>query len=254
MMLDGSYVFLRRLPILGTIAKLQRFEKIPGKKETIEFLRMHHVRTFAPEPAESVSQTSYKSWIRAIGPYTKISSSPFLPTKTFLIDLRQTEDEIFQRFSEAKRRAVRKAQKQGVEVRESTDIQTILDVKKRSAGFLGFIVVTTIPQLWKVFEKHATILLAHHPSSPRPVGGILLLFWNKRALYWLVGATKLGKRYAAPTLLVWEALRVSKNRGCTKFDFLGVNDERLPKDNPSWRGFTKFKEGFGGKPLYYPMG
>jgi len=129
----------------------------------------------------------------------------------------------------------------------------MLSVKSRSAGPFGFMVVSAIPQLWETFApNHTAILLAHHPSSPHPIGGILLLLWNNRAYYWLVGATKQGKKLFAPTLLVWEALKLSKKRGMKEFDFLGVNDERLPKDNPSWRGFTKFKEEFGGKPLYYP--
>jgi lipid II:glycine glycyltransferase (peptidoglycan interpeptide bridge formation enzyme) len=68
-----------------------------------------------------------------------------------------------------------------------------------------------------------------------------------------VGATKKGKKLFAPTLLVWEALKVSKKRKMKYFDFIGVWDERTPRKNTEWKGFTKFKEGFGGKELYYPM-
>lgn len=251
--LDGNFVYLKHFPLLGTIAKLQRCERLPDAKKTIAFLREHKVTNFAPEPAAGVAQRLFSSWIGRISTHTRMNRSHFLPTKTIIIDLTQPENVLFQRFSEAKRRAVRRAQKLGASVQESGDIGSMLSVKSRSAGLFGFMVVSTIPQLWETFApKYATILLAHHPSSPQPVGGILLLFWNKRAYYWLVGATKLGKKSAAPTLLVWEALRLSKKRGMKAFDFLGVNDERLLHDNPSWRGFTKFKEGFGGDALYYP--
>lgn len=251
--LDGQYVYLKRFPILGTIAKLQRCERLPDAKKTITFLREHKVTSFAPEPAASVTQRLFSSWIGKISPHTRINHSHFLPTKTIIIDLTQSEAVLFQRFSEAKRRAVRRAQKMGAVVQKSDDIGSMLSVKSRSAGLFGFMVVSAIPQLWETFApRNATILLAQHPSTPHPVGGIMLLFWNKRAYYWLVGATKLGKKFAAPTLLVWEALRLSKKRGMKEFDFLGVNDERLLHDNPSWRGFTKFKEGFGGDALYYP--
>lgn len=251
--LDGNAVFFRRFPFLGTLAKLQRFERLPDRRKTIAFLRTHRVRVFAPEPASGVSQSAFSSWVKALLPYTRLNASPFLPTKTILIDLTPSQDEIFKKFSEAKRRAVRRAQKRGVTVGESENLDAMLDVKKRASGLFGFIVVSNIPQLWKTFAPaSAAILLAHHPSSSKPVGGILLLFWKKRAYYWLVGATKQGKKLSAPTLLVWEALLLSKKHGCTEFDFLGVNDERLPRDNPSWRGFTKFKEGFGGEAFYYP--
>ncbi len=251
--LGGQAVFLRKIPFLGTIAKFQRFDKIPSLKETKAFLKLYNVKTFAAEPAASVSQSLFSYFMKRVGAYVKINTSPFLPTKTVLVDLTPSEEEIFKNFSEAKRRAVRRAQKNSVAVEESDNIHAMLEVKKRASGLFGFLVVSNIFPLWKTLApKHATILLAFHPTSPKPLGGILLLFWNKRALYWLVGATKQGKRLFVPTLLAWEAMRISKRRGMKEFDFLGVNDERLPKDNPSWRGFTKFKEGFGGQSLYYP--
>jgi len=57
----------------------------------------------------------------------------------------------------------------------------------------------------------------------------------------------------APTLLVWEALKLAKNRGAKQFDFVGVWDERIPNKFHEWKGFTKFKEGFGGAAQYYPL-
>ena len=116
--------------------------------------------------------------------------------------------------------------------------------------------------MWKLFSpKHAAILLAYtdhssfniHHSTFNVVGGILLIFWQKIAYYWVAGATKKGKKQFAPTLLVWEALKIAKKRGCTSFDFVGVYDERLPAYSRDWKGFTKFKEGFGGREVWYPI-
>jgi hypothetical protein len=36
------------------------------------------------------------------------------------------------------------------------------------------------------------------------------------------------------------------------FDFEGIFDERYPKSNRDWLGFSKFKSGFGGKEIYFP--
>jgi len=52
---------------------------------------------------------------------------------------------------------------------------------------------------------------------------------------------------------VWEALKLSRKKGCTQFDFVGVFDERIQNQFQSWKGFTKFKKGFGGKEIYYPI-
>jgi len=117
----------------------------------------------------------------------------------------------------------------------------------------GGITTHGIDRLWKLFyPKHVTILLAKNDTND-VVAGILLLFWNTTALYWIAGATHQGKKMFAPTLLVWYALLMGKKRKCAAFDFIGVWDERTPTQFKEWKGFTKFKEGFGGTPVYYPI-
>ena len=194
---------------------------------------------------------------------------------------------IFNRFSEAKRRAVRKAEKNGVLVRESQNISDLIQIKNKSAGFLGFITTHGASELWSVFSpKNATILLAYTSnasadlSSPprikvrgklqrgsrilswipgqarndnKIIAGVLLIFYNNSAYYWIAGATREGKKLSAPTILIYEALKNSKKRNMKIFDFVGVFDDRMPKENRAWKGFTKFKEGFGGNELYYPI-
>ena len=125
---------------------------------------------------------------------------------------------------------------------------------------MGFITTTGINKIWPIFApKHAAILLAYREKGQETrdrkdcVGGILLLFWDNIAYYWIAGATHEGKKLFAPTLLVWEAITLAKKRGSRLFDFVGVWDERLPNENNNWKGFTKFKEGFGGTELYYPI-
>ncbi|EKD87509.1 MAG: hypothetical protein ACD_36C00047G0001, partial [uncultured bacterium] len=65
--------------------------------------------------------------------------SPFLPTKTLRIDLEPDEAVIFSRFAEAKRRAVRRAQKNNLQIYKSTNIDEFIRLKNKSVGFLGFI-------------------------------------------------------------------------------------------------------------------
>ena len=68
----------------------------------------------------------------------------------------------------------------------------------------------------------------------------------------MAAANREGKKSFAPTLLAWEALKFAKKQGCAIFDFEGVFDERFTTQSPAWKGFSKFKEGFGGKSVYYP--
>jgi len=246
---ENSYVFIKKFPIIGSLVKIQRVTSLPSLSKLHPVLTKYHVGQISVEPDSSIPQKQFDAWCANLTKRVRLMRSPFLPTKTLRIDLEPDEAVIFSRFAEAKRRAVRRAQKNNLQIYKSTNIDEFIRLKNKSVGFLGFITSYGVKKLWQTFPKNQkTILVDTHLTS-----GILLLFWDKIAYYWLAGATRQGKKLFAPTLLVWEALKLSKKRGCKQFDFVGVWDERTPRQNLKWKGFTKFKEGFGGKPMYYPI-
>ncbi len=261
-LVDGTNIFIRRFPFLGTMAKIQRPVKLPDIKKTIITLKRYNVRTIVAEADHTTDPHAFAKWCNALRREFSITESPYLPTKTIRINLKPTEEEIFASFASAKRRAIRRATKLGVSVRQSGNIDTLISIKNKSAGLFGFITTYGMSKLWPIFSPdNAAIVLAYAPTNlmfqkekrQNLVGGVLLLLWDKTAYYWLVGATKQGKKLFAPSLLVWHALTLSKSRGMQYFDFVGVWDERLPKQYDTWKGFTKFKEGFGGETVYYPL-
>lgn len=250
---DGAAIFYRHIPILGTLAKLQRPEHLPYLPKLITTLKKLKVSQVSIEPKEDVSQEEFSKYIFSISRFFRVTTSPFIPTKTIMIDLTPSEQIIFSKFSSAKRRAVRRAEKNKLTIVESHDINDLISIKSKGAGLFGGITTYGIDRLWKLFyPKHATILLAK-TDTHHVVAGILLLFWNKTVFYWIAGAKHEGKKLFAPTLLVWHALQIGKKRKCTAFDFIGVWDERTPHQFLEWKGFTRFKEGFGGTQLYYPI-
>ncbi len=250
---DDVQMFYKHIPFMGGLLKIQRPAHLPTPAKLIPILKTHNVKTVAIEPIQTQDIKSYTTWCKTVEKHCRVNRSVYMPAKTILVDLSPTEDEIFARFSEAKRRAVRKAQKNGITVEESGDIKNLIHIKNKSGGFFGFITTVGIDKLWAILApKHATVLLAYSKNR-RVIGGILLVFWGDTAFYWIAGATREGKKIFAPTLLVWEALKVSKKFGSKLFDFVGVWDERTPNDHKDWLGFTKFKEGFGGTNIYYPI-
>ncbi len=253
--MDDVNIFYRQFPLFGGMMKIHRPLKLPIPKKLVSIIKNNHIKTLVIEPVETQNQKQLDAWCRTLAKSVKINTTPFLPTKTFRVDLTRDENTIFGSFSEAKRRAVRRAIKLGVTVKKSEQITDLIRIKNRSGGLFGFITTTGIKELWNIFHpKNISILLAYAPGDDdHPVGGVLLLFWDKIAYYWIAGAIKKGKRLYAPTLLVWEALKESKERKCRLFDFVGVWDERIPDKNTEWKGFTKFKEGFGGTDMYYPL-
>lgn len=249
---DGTTLFIKHIPFMGGLAKLQRADVLPHPTKLIQLLKKEHIKTLAVEPSIAISQKKLDSWAAAIRPQVRLNTSYYLPTKTIVVDLTAREETVFHRFSEAKRRAVRRAVKHGLRVERSQDIDTLIRTKNKSAGFMGFMTTFGQKKLWEVFSpQHTAIVLAYDKQTP--VAGIFLIFWNDTAYYWITGATKAGKKKFAPTLLAWEAIRYAKKRKAKRFDFVGVWDERIPNHNREWLGFTKFKEGFGGEPIYYPI-
>ena len=253
--LGTQYIYIRPFPFIGGLAKIQRGIALPHIQSLIPIIKKYRVRTLALEPDSTISQSVFTAWTKKIKPFVRLNADYFLPTKTIRVPLNNSHDAIFHAFSEAKRRAVRRAEKNTVTVEISDDIDALIRLKNKSAGFLGFITTAGVRTLWDAFpKKNKAVLIAYQKETrENPVGGILLFFWDSIAYYWIAGATKNGKKLFAPTLLIWEALKESKKRNCTSLDFVGVWDERIPAKNQKWHGFTKFKEGFGGHALYYPL-
>jgi lipid II:glycine glycyltransferase (peptidoglycan interpeptide bridge formation enzyme) len=251
--IDGVQIFIRRFPLIGGIMKIHRPARLPDTKKLIPIIKNNTIRTLVIEPVFSQNQKQLNSWCNVMSLHVKINTSPYLPTKTIRVDLGEDEQTIFNNFTEAKRRAVRRAIRLGVEIKQSENIHNLIGIKNKSAGLFGFITTTGIDKMWNIFgAKHMSILLAYTNKS-KIIGGVLLLYWDNVAYYWIAGATREGKKLYAPTLLAWEAMKSGKAHGCRQFDFVGVWDERIPKQNTEWHGFTKFKEGFGGTTLYYPL-
>jgi len=252
--IDDVYIYHRYFPIMGGLGKIQRSNTLPDLSKLILFLIKEKIKTLAIEPDEKFDQKELNNYIFELKKLNyRINSSPFIPTKTYRINLTPNEDEIFKNFSEAKRRAVRKAIKNGVTVTESENIRDLIKIKNKSGGPFGFITTHGLDKLWPIMApENAGVILAYDQNQ-QLLGGILLLFHDQMAYYWISGTIKYGKKLFAPTLLVWEALRLAKKRGMKSFDFVGIWDERLPRENKTWLGFTKFKEGFGGQTVYYPI-
>jgi lipid II:glycine glycyltransferase (peptidoglycan interpeptide bridge formation enzyme) len=248
--IDGARVFYKKIPFTGGLLKIQRPKKLPY---VTALVKKYRIKTVAIEPHPKQDIPTYKRWCAGLSKYCHVIRSSYQPTKTLLIDVTAPEEKIFSRFTEAKRRAVRKAVKNGVTVEESGDIQNLIKIKNKASGMFGFITTFGMDRFWPIMApNHATVLLSY-TDARKLVGGILLVFWKNTAYYWIAGATREGKKVFAPTLLVWEALKAAKRHGMKQFDFVGVWDERKANEHHDWLGFTRFKEGFGGIPFYYPL-
>ncbi len=259
--LDGIYIYLKKIPLLGWYAKLQRPSGIINLDKVVNQLSLKYkITSLLFEP---LTTNPPKGHAR---PATfQQSNSISLPSKTIQLDLSKAEQILLSEMKQKTRYNVRLTQKEkSIVIKRSTDISTFLRLWKSTALTRG----TWLPQqkeirtIFESFGKKAHLYMAFSNSKSvqyvntlykQPVAGLIVIDSPDTAYYLYAASTYGGKKLFAPTLLSWEAIREAKKRKLKIFDFDGIYDERFPRQTKAWRGFTKFKEGFGGKVVEFPQ-
>jgi len=167
------------------------------------------------------------------------------PYGTYIIDLRQAEENIFSNFNSSHRRKVRLAKKKGVQIKSgieylNTAYELVRDTFKRSKlGFMGY----------KAFERYVhglgenvKILIAAHQGT---VQGCIVVPFSRHSAYYVYGGSIPGPMSGATNLLHWEAVRQFKELGVGRYDFVGVRIN--PEKGSKQEGLMMFKERFGGQ-------
>lgn len=242
--------FIRKFPVIGSILKLQRPEKIDF--ETIDKLaRKYRIFQLIVEP-----KTESDASLLASNGFT-INRSPYLPSKTLQIDLTKSQKSIFDNFKKDARRAVKRG-----EILIIKDYSSPAGVKKwreawkNSVNFSRFVPgKTQLINLHRSFPNNNSIFLASHNISGRVIGGALFTISshersNYISYYWYGFTNSEGRTSLSQYTLLYQGILWAKKQGCKVFDLEGIYDSRFP--NKSWLGFTHFKRSFGGSEVLYP--
>jgi peptidoglycan pentaglycine glycine transferase (the first glycine) len=88
------------------------------------------------------------------------------------------------------------------------------------------------------------LLLAEHEEEDAPVAGLFLLRNGARSWYFYGASSERRRRDMPNYLLQWEALRWSRSRGCTVYDWWGAPTD-LDDPDDGLQGVWQFKQGFG---------
>jgi len=173
------------------------------------------------------------------------------PSTTRIIDLRVTEAEILAQMKSKGRYNIHIAEKHGVKVIKSDDIDAFYKLVRETAERDKF---KCLPKKnYEMFLKNleGSFLLLALDQNKKPIGGLLGVTWNKTGIYYYGASSYNSRALMAPYLLQWEAMKRCKNHGCISYDLFGISPNGSP-DNHPWKGVTEFKEKFGGEVLEYP--
>ena len=161
--------------------------------------------------------------------------------ETNMVDLSLGEDDIFNKMSSAKRRNIRKALKNEIEVKHYFSLDglqkfwPILEQLHKAIGFSRFNYDYYKEFLEKYGKnKQAFILLAYKEN--KPISGLFIL-GNQNYMHYYKGATLFdSKQEGQSELLHWEAIKISKSLDVNYYDLCNLEKNKLP-------GIYRFKTG-----------
>ena len=269
----GAQILFRTLPLgIATIAYIPKAPIANWENEAlVKFLfenidqvcRDRNAIFVKLEPSANSGQWIVESeqWKTIPNYQLLITSKPIQPQRTLLIDLRPSEEEILAAMKQKTRYNIRLAEKKGVAVNPSDDLDTF-NTLMQITGERDQFGVHSSAYYRKAYElfrplNRAQIFTAYY--NDQPLATLMLFILGERAWYFYGGSSNEERNRMPTYLLQWEAMRWAKARGATHYDLWGVPDEDEAtleanfesRDDGLW-GVYRFKRGFGGKLIREP--
>jgi len=184
------------------------------------------------------------------------SAHSIQPPRTLVVDIRGGEAEILEKMKQKTRYNIRLAQKKGIVVRSSADLDVFYQLIQTTSRRDRFGVHSPdyYQKVYDLFSPHGQCELFQAEFEGQPIAALMVFTRGERAWYFYGASSDAYREFMPTYLLQWEAMRWAKNRGCKLYDLWGVPDyeESFLEENFTLRsdglwGVYRFKRGFGGK-------
>jgi peptidoglycan pentaglycine glycine transferase (the first glycine) len=261
--LGKNYLYCPRGPI-GDFSRMGEFlaevEKIAKKEKSI-FLKIEPnlpvILSEAKNPAES-SRRCYSTGFFGLRPQNDIkitqndrfieSPKQIQPSKTIILDLAKTEQELLEAMHPKVRYNIGLAEKKGIKTeKDNQAIEEFLELLEKTGQRDKFCLHDKeyYRKIMEVLGKEGMAELFVAKYQDKIIAANLVCFFGQNAAY-LHGASDYNFRnLMAPHLLQWRTILEAKQRGFRYYDFWGIDEKK-------WPGVTRFKKGFGGKEITHP--
>ena len=178
------------------------------------------------------------------------------PLQTIIIDISPPESQILARMKQKTRYNIRLAQKRGVAIRQSTDLNSFFKLIQLT-GRRDQFGTHTLPYYEKAYgiyspTKECELLIAEYDDQL--LAGVMVFAHGKRAWYFYGGSSDHKREYMPSYLAQWEAILWAKAQGCTSYDLWGIPDtnqedleKKFQKKSDGLWSVYRFKRGFGGQ-------
>jgi peptidoglycan pentaglycine glycine transferase (the first glycine) len=195
-------------------------------------------------------------------------TSDVQPSKTLILDLSKTEEELLSGMHPKTRYNVRLAEKKGVKIsnveflisngknEEFEKFWKLMEETVKRDGFrlhgkeyyrkmlqMNFHESETIPSTRDKSRTEIKLYTATYKG--KIIAGNIVSIFGDTATYVHGASSNEFRNVMAPFLLQWHCIKFAKKTGCKFYDFYGIDENK-------WPGVTRFKKGFGGAELDFP--
>ncbi len=183
------------------------------------------------------------------------------PTTTLVVDLRLSDDDILAQMKSKTRYNIRLSERRGVTTKvirgdtlvdNPANLDEFYNVYSQNCQRIGMKCDSKkhLETLFTSFNQNS--FFVHAYDSEGEIAAVAsYLVAGDTVYYQMNGSTEFGRKNFATNLTVWEGMLEGKRRGCDWLDFDGIYDDRYPKAQESWKGFSRFKLSFGGHEVSY---
>lgn len=223
--LGKNYLYCPRGPVVqgGNISMFLKEVKSISQQEKSIFFKIE------PEIDLNLTEFGFKKSLKEIQ-----------PSKTVILNIDQSKEELLEQMHHKTRYNIRLAEKKGVTVQEidlkdKESINIFIDLLEQTAQRDKFHIHSKEHYQKMLGISGIKLFLAKYQD--KIIAGILNSFFNQTAIY-MHGASDYNyRKLMAPYLLQWQAIIQAKEQGLKYYDFGGINQEK-------WPGVTRFKKGF----------
>lgn len=187
------------------------------------------------------------------------ANTDILPSNTIFMDLKKSKDDLLGSMKTKTRYNINLAKRKGVQIKslglDSLDIWYDLyrQTAHRNNFFLHSIEYFRVVITAKATntDSPAQVFLLVAEVDDQPLAAMFLIITNKRGTYLYGASATANRNFMATYALQWRAMEMSKDMGCTEYDFFGISPN--PDISHPMYGLYRFKSGFGGQ-IFHSMG
>ena len=169
------------------------------------------------------------------------------PSKTMIIDLSKSEDELLNKMHQKTRYNIRLASKKGIEIVEGKieDFDKFWQLMGETSDRDDFRLhgIDYYKEMIKADKDSIRLFFAKYKDKIISTG--IFSFFGDTVTYMHGASANEERSLMAPYLLQWELMRIGKELSYKYYDFYGI-------DAKKWPGVTRFKQGFSGFEKNYP--